>query len=303
MRLIELQEIVLHDSDVPEEGYEEWSSSASYNTGAQVLVSLDADGLGERTPHKVYQSLADDNSGLYPPDNPGAWQDLGATNRWAMFDQFATTQTVQSGQISVRIGCGGCDVLGLFRVDAVNVSLTVYDGGEAVFSQEIDLAEMDIVSSWYDYFFSPYSYREDLLVALPLFDGAEVEVVFNNPDGQAACGLLAVGKGYYLGETQFEPKVGLLDYSKIQTDKFGRTYLSQGAFAKSVELDVEIANASLDKVRRKLTAVRGQAVIWDANNDGCGYESLIVYGFFRQFELTIPGCQTSICTLDIEGLI
>ena len=93
MRLVKLKDIELLYSNVSENLYSEWDSSTTYNTGDRVYVTKESDGTTERTPHEIYESLADNNTGNYPPDNPDKWGFISATNRWKMFDQYVNTQT------------------------------------------------------------------------------------------------------------------------------------------------------------------------------------------------------------------
>jgi hypothetical protein len=122
----------------------------------------------------------------------------------------------------------------------------------------------------------------------------------------AKCGMVALGKQYSLGKSQYEPVLEILDYSKKETDSQGRTYLKQGNFAKRAEVQAWIYNSQIDAIRRALQSVVGQAVMFDGNNEGLSgtdYTSLVIYGFLRGQSITIPGPVVSRLDIDFEGLI
>ena len=125
MKVAELQDTTLYYSSVSESTYSEWSSSTAYNTGDRVYVTKESDGTTERTPHEVYESLANSNTGNYPPDNADKWSLVGATNRWKMFDGYVNTQTEDSSDIEIKIDASGTDCVSFFDLEAKRLELTV----------------------------------------------------------------------------------------------------------------------------------------------------------------------------------
>jgi len=100
--------------------------------------------------------------------------------------------------------------------------------------------------------------------------------------------------------------ISILDYSRKDTDDFGNTYLRQGNYAKKVECDIWLQNGQIDWVRKKLADVRATPAVYNFNNvnlQTSDFESLIVYGFYRNFEIIIPGINYSKCSFEVEGLI
>jgi hypothetical protein len=116
--------------------------------------------------------------------------------------------------------------------------------------------------------------------------------------------MLAIGQRQEIGKTQYEPTLGILDYSKKETNEFGYTYLKQGNFKKRAEVEAWLYNTQIDAVRRYLQSIRGIPIIVDANNeDQSNYESLVIYGFYRDFNIIIPGPSVSKINIEFEGLI
>lgn len=116
--------ILLESSNVAASSLDEYASGTSYSTGDQVRVSYESDGTTPRQPVEEYESLADSNSGNYPPDSPDQWSLLGASNKWQMFDDFANTQTSNTDSIEVEIDSSDTDAVGLFNLQAKQVTLT-----------------------------------------------------------------------------------------------------------------------------------------------------------------------------------
>jgi hypothetical protein len=112
-----------------------------------------------------------------------------------------------------------------------------------------------------------------------------------------------VGMSVELGQTQWKPEVGAIDYSRKLTDEFGRTYLKKGRFAKIVRGGLIIPSGSESSVYRTLNELLGTACVWNLNEPGTEYDPLILYGFIQDFRQTLHFTTYTTCTLDLQGLI
>jgi hypothetical protein len=124
MKVATLKDVSLVSSDVSESLYSEYdySGSTSYNSTDRVYVSYESDGVTERTPHKIYEATA--TTTTYPPENPANWSDLGATNRWKMFDGSPTSQTIATDtDIIVEIDSSDSNVIGVLNLDATSIEI------------------------------------------------------------------------------------------------------------------------------------------------------------------------------------
>jgi len=120
------------------------------------------------------------------------------------------------------------------------------------------------------------------------------------------CGAVVLGRSQDLGKTQFGASIGMLDFSQRTTDDYGRTTITQGAWAKTNDLTLYLPNNKVDSVYRKVTSLRSVPTAWVANNeeyDSSQFESFLVYGIFKDFSVTVAGPSHSWCDLNIEGLI
>ena len=309
MRVAKLKGIaddgLLESSNVVTSSLDEYASGTTYATDDQVKVRYKVDRSTLRYPVEEYTSLADNNTGNYPPTNPSKWQLNGVSNRWAMFDGFVNTQTEKTDSIAVELDASNTDLAGLFRLQAKEISFALSSGGEVKWSETIDLKTLSD-ASWYDYFFSDWQFQEDVLFTYTKYSDATLAITITwFIDELAECGNCSIGSAIQIGNTQYEPSTGIIDYSKKTTDALGRTYLKQGNFAKRAEVELWLYNSQVDAVRKALTDIRGTPAIFDCNNQGVNgtdYTSLVIYGFYRAFDISIPGPVLSRCSLDIEGL-
>ena len=304
MKLIPPQKITLNSSNVAESDLSEWLSGTTYNVGDQVYVTLAEDGLTEVTPHKIYESLTSSNTGNYPGGDPTNWLDTGATNRWKMFDDYVSSQTENPDSIQVNLTPESyVDTLALFGLAGTEVTVVCSSGGTVVDTQTISLVSEN-VSNWFDYFFSGFEFTRTAVIAVPgLYSSMTIDVTITYTGDTAKCGHCALGLSQFLGKTQYAPTSSINDYSAKETNDFGETYLNQRAFAKTLSADLYLASGAVDKVINSLTAVRSTPCIWQFNNSGTEYETLVIFGFYKDFDVVLQSFKHSECSIEIEGLI
>ena len=77
----------------------------------------------------IYESLQNSNLNKTPGLNPTWWQDRGATNRFAMFDNVIGTSTVAETSFTVVYAPGAIfNSIALINVDAAVIKITIRDG-------------------------------------------------------------------------------------------------------------------------------------------------------------------------------
>ena len=91
MKLIEPQAIRLLSSTVPENDAPAWDADTAYEIGDSVIHE-----------HRVYKAVAD-STGKQPDQHSEGtdafWRLMGPTNRYAMLDQYVSTQTVAAEDV------------------------------------------------------------------------------------------------------------------------------------------------------------------------------------------------------------
>jgi len=253
-------------STVPENDYPEWAAGTTYPLGARVIKAAT---------HRIYESGAIGNVGNDPAGTSGKWQDIGPTNRWAMFDQALGSTTEAPGQITVSVAPGAANAVALLDVKAATVR---------------------VVTTGYDRTLVPNASGTVTFLDLPGTDG-QITAVITGPD-TVEVGTLLVGKLVGLGSTTEDAKAGITDFSRKEADEFGEIQIVERAWAKRMTLPAKIRRDAIDLVAGRIAAVRAKPSLWIGKE---GMETLTVYGFFKDFSIAV---DTTICTLSlsIEGL-
>lgn len=292
---------VLKSSNVPENDYSEWNSGTTYADGDRVIVT-------DEGVHKIYESLKDSNLNNYPPDNiSGAdpwWLEVDSTNRWKMFDAYVSTQTSYSGDITLSLDITKCDYIAFFQLESDEIQLSLKYEGTEVWTHTEDLLK-DTSSSWSDFFFGEIEYKEDLAIQLGglYSNDATLDVTISALSGTTKCGHLVIGRASFLGDAKWNIKAGINDYSRRSVDSYGRTYLAQGYWSKRTELELLVRTDGLDSLYKRLASLRSTPCVWVINNESTDYETLLVFGFYRNLDVIFETSSMSTCNLEIEGLV
>ena len=86
----------------------------------------------------------------------------------------------------------------------------------------------------------------------------------------------------------------------IETNTFGTTSVAQRGYARRMSADVVLPSSNVDVATARLARVRAKPVVWVASRL---FDSLIVYGWLKDWSVSIPGLINSTCSLEVEGLV
>lgn len=285
---------MLISSTRAETDHSAWASGTTYAAADRCIST---------TTHRIYASVQGSNTNHNPTTDDGTWWiDVGPTNRWAMFDQTVGSITSQATPLTVVLDPGIISALALLDVDATSVTVSMLDApaGASVYSATYDMTDTAVLLDWYMYFFEPITPRTTLIVDdLPPYSTGRLTVSIAAAT-TAECGTLAVGDLVTVGDVQYGVKLGIIDYSRKETDDYGITSVVERAYAKRLDCEVVIPNTVLDYVAKSLAAVRASPVVWIVAD---GYDSLIVYGWSRDWGISIAYPYHSVGNLTIEGLV
>jgi hypothetical protein len=274
-----------------------WSSGTTYAALVQVRVGT-----------RLYESQQASNTNHNPVTDDGTWWvDIGPTNRWAMFDQVNGTVTSKASSITATVQVTGrIDSVALLGLAASTVNVTARSGATEVFNQDFDLVDTTGVTDWYEYFFADLVYKSDLIVSgLPLNADLQVDVAVAG-SGTVEIGSCVFGLSRELGASTYGAKLGINDFSRKETDAFGRPTVVERPYSKRGSFTVVITGGSMEEVASKIAAVnkllaeyRATPLVWVASDT---YDATIIFGFYKSFDLEIAYAIQSILTLEIEGL-
>jgi len=308
MEIIVPQTIDLATTNITEIEYSDYNIATAYAVTNKVYVRYEIDGITPRQPTIIYEAQGA-TTGNYPPDDDGTnWLKISTSNKWAMFDDFVSTQTTNPASITFTLNVSKVNRIALFNLDADSVQIVLKKSDTTETGN--DIIDLKKSADWYtEYFFSEPEYKKSLIHQIyGLYLNMTLEVTITaRTDLYAKCGHVAVGLSKDLGLTEFGVRNSITDYSRKETNVFGETEFVVRAYAKKIELDVWIDHgtdgAGYDRVDNILADVRSTPLVWDGNNTVTNRSAFLVFGFYKNFDLTAEYEIKSNCSLDIEGLI
>ena len=272
-----------------------YNSGSSYALNDVVIVTTGV--------HRKYKSLTGTaNLNKYPPTNPTYWVDLGPTNKLAMFDQTGGTVTSSTtGGLEFVFTADRVNSMGFLDVNASSIRIRANDGVTTYYDQTYNLPDRAIVQNWYDYFYTESFRTTELIVKdIPPLSGSTYTVTITNTASNTSIGNFIYGSFSEIGNTQYGANVGIVDYSKKIVDEFGIATLVKRTFSKKVDMRIYVENAAIDAVCSKLNSLRATNCLW-AGSTGV-YESLTVFGFYKDYSIDISYPTYSVLSIQIEGL-
>ena len=287
---------LLTSSTVPENDYAEWAAGTAYSVGQKVI---------RLTTHRAYEALAS-TTGDTPETSPTKWLDLGATNRWKMFDQKVGTKTTATtsmtyvfavGQIVQAIG-----FMELSNVSSINVTVTDSVDGEVYNTTKL-LPSIITASNWWRYFFDPIQRRTvAYFTDLPSYRNASISITITGDSGAAiGCGVCMIGRYYEFADAvRIGASMGIQDYSRKEVDDWGNYEIIERAFAKRANWDLWVDRSRMDLLFTTLASLRAKPALYIG---GEIEDATAVYGFTKDWGIVIEYPFYVQCSIDLEGLI
>jgi hypothetical protein len=295
IRPVDVDDSVFQSSDVPEADYAAWAGGTTYADEDRVIVTTGY--------HKIYESQQAANTGNDPTTDDGTWWvEVSSTNRWKMFNAIVQEQTVQASEINTVLQSSTVvNSVALINLDATTVQITVTDSVEGlVYDETYTMTSYSGIQDWYAYFFEPIIRDTQLAVTdLPPYANADIGVTISS-SGDAKCGALVIGQFAVLGLSQHGVSLSIVDYSTKTTDAAGNVTIIDGAYSDKMEVDVVLDTAQIGQVKRTLTSLRTNPSVWVAQDNE---SDLVIYGYYREFDIILSNPTISVCSLQIEGLV
>ena len=268
-----------------------WNSGTAYVSGNEVYYN-----------YKDWIAVAA-STNVAPGTDAAKWLEIGASNRYAMFDGVINNVTSATTTLDVTVDPGlVVNSLSLFQVGANTVQVQVIDPVEGiVYDRTENMQDTTFVVDWYSYFFEPIANKTDITFTdLPAYGSANIRMVANATVGeQAIIGEAVIGRQRKLGVTNFNTSVSIQDYSRKERDQFGNVLVVERQFAKLADYDVTVETSVVNLVQKSLADIRTTPTVFigDPNRP-----ETIVYGFYRNFNIVLSTPSISECTIEVEGL-
>lgn len=275
---IAITSVMLTSSTVAEPAASEtaWVSAGTYAVGDLRIRT---------TTHRVYQCQTAHTGVTTLPENDATrWKDIGATLRWAMFDNASSTRSTATASLTVVFRPGFFNAIALYNLLGSAITITVKDtpGGSVIYSHSAPLDGP--YPDWYEWLFAPYRQISKILLSdiLP-YAGAELTIAITGGAAETVgIGMVCVGDLLPLisdsfGGTQQGARVEPVDYSYIKTDEFGDTTIVRRRAATDMRISIVLPRADAETALAIVQDVRATPAAW-IGTDAAGFEPLNVFG-------------------------
>lgn len=289
--LIALQRPVqLTNTNIPNNSESTWDKSTSYNEGDIVQYE-----------NYIYKALTA-NSNVEPDTDPTIWFKVGPTNKWAAFDGWTDTSTILNDDITYEFKTSDIDVIAFFDLYATSIKVELINNvdNSTIFLNTYDL-EIYNVSDWWEWTYNTSFYKKDLAVFLPLVYDGTLKVTIYNRDGTTQISNIAYGRSENLGASLYGTTVSRRTTINKTRSPDGRLYTSIGNGYKKITVPVMIDTKLVDEVVRRLDEIDGIPTLFIGDEREGGFESLLVYGFFRDLDVPISLVKSRY-EIEIEGV-
>lgn len=287
----------LISSNIAEDDAPVWNSGA-YLPGNRVIV------LGEY--HRVYEAISS-HTNKFPPDFLNVdWIDVGATNRWRMYDMnvgadLQSFATASGGDIDHLMGVETpvtSVVMLNVEGDLARVTMRNTLDNSIIYEREIDLLGTPMEVGWWEFFFD---HREAIskivLTDLPSIAPATIRVEIDG--ALSKIGKLIIGEAINIGCTRPGATVGIQSFSRKERDEFGNFFILQRRYIGKADFTVQLTSDMVDSVYNILAELIDIPAVYIGSEQ---YLCTVIYGFPRDFSIVIPGPHYSQCSLSVEGI-
>lgn len=288
-------------SSVPETDYAAWSAVTAYVAGNRVISTVS---------HSVYECvLGHTNQDPVADVNPATgvgtyWLLVGATNRWKAFDKRLADQVSFAGRIVYSIQLSEpIASIAFFNLQCTAVRVTMIDPTfGVVFDTTVSTVDQSSIIDWWTYFYEDVAYSAQIaLPAIPGFSGTVLRVEIAGT-GTNKVGQIVIGKGKRLGTSLVNGSVGITDYSTKDRDTFGNPIIVPRAFASLVDFRFSLPSNDTARIATLLASMRAAPAIYYADEVEDGFGTT-VYGYFKDFTITLASNPRSFASMQIEGLV
>ena len=294
IKSITTTDAILTYSNITEDEYPTWVSAASYTALYKVIYN-----------HKIYEAILTHSGQTTTPDlDQLNWLDLGATNRYRMFDKVISNSSSRIGGIEFKLTPSqAIDSIAFLNVNAATVRVVMTDPVLGiVYDRTQILSSIDGATDYYSYFFAPVGANKNtaLFLDLPSHPTASITAYISSGTALVEVGEVVYGTQTVIGRTTYGTSIGIKSYSRKEVDEFGNVTVVKRKNSKFAEYELDIDNYRLAEVQRFFADIDSVPSVFIGNPE---MDELTVFGFYNNFKATISFPTVSKCSLRVEGLI
>lgn len=262
--------------------------------------------------NRVYESLVLQTAAnplpVLPETETDFWIDVGPTNKMAMFDLSANTQTVTASPLTVVVAPGErVNTIGFtgLAANSITISATSVDGGGTVYGPvTIDLNTREVADG-YDYAFEPFSTAPSAVkFDLPPYSDIIVTVTLASTSGNVKCGSMVLGTYIYLGKTQTGASNAGLNFSTVTRDLYGKATLVKRRTLPQTRQKLIVDASRVNKVKAARVLLNAEPALWTGldNSAHAWFDALTILGIYTQFEIGAINGNTAEVSLALEEI-
>lgn len=299
-----LQSITSGGNELVEDDSPLWNVGVTYGTGQRVYMA---------STHRVYESLKDGNTGKLPSDAANQfnaagvgtwWQDVGPTNKTAMFDGLVSTQTVAPSPLVITMTPGQFNGFALFGIDADSYTVQVVEapGGTAVYNEPLTPLEGSEPTDYYDYFFARFKPLTQIVrTGIDPYGTAQIKLTLYKVGGPVKLGMFAIGDMRPSGIPQRDATVEPQDFSIVKQDAFGNTTVKKRTNATGMSIVTKMDKEDAGAVLASIKDVLGVPVVV-VGSEADQFEWMTVFGLVSA-RLSPAEYPFATLNLTVRGLI
>lgn len=260
----------------------------------------------------VYEAVKE-VTGVLPSEGvnatPKSWIEARTVNPIAMWNGVIGDATTGNAAWAVGDGNGiqmeirpqrVTSALSFFDLQAESVRVEAYLPGEGtVYDQTKNLRSLSGVNSYWTYWFTPVERRRDVFFdGLPAYK-ATIRISIQGTSEGAKCGVCVIGPTYDLGYLQYKSGGGVMSFTRVVRDEFGRLILRPGETVKTFGYQISVDEHRSDANVQKLTDLVSTRVVLIGVDF---YESSQVYGIYEDFRFVYENRPFHSFAIDMVGV-
>ncbi|WP_226550856.1 hypothetical protein [Celeribacter naphthalenivorans] len=278
---------------LPEDDAPAWDGVTVWELGAWVVRD-----------HRIFESMVADNTGIDPATVDQSkvsaeWLEVQYTNAFRAFDGVLDNPTVGSEKIEIDVTVAeSFDVLGLFGVRGVSVSVTFYNAaGQKVGERNLSLGGR-IVSGWMEWFTVQPTPRRDKAFFYNIPVSARRAVV-ELQGGALRLGEVFLGRSFYVGEAQPRTAGRAVTASRYEVNDFGRTIWTKRPTRREMTYIVEADRLAFESIEPRMGDLAGSLVV---TVGAFNIPSTIQFGILGTIDWAEDGPDEYLYSFSIKGL-
>ena len=301
--------------------HEPWSSLGNYETNDPVLETP-ADLVRYDPMNLVYEAaqasgpLSDigpiepntDTNGDRIVDSL-VWVEYSASNPWQPFYGSVGNAAKSVTNIQYVITPGQpITGLALFKIVGADATVTLESapgvpiGDPISYSMTLSPGVID----WFTYFFNEIDVIDSVVdFDLPLagIQNPIITIDIDAAEGDPVeLGEIVLGEAVDIGFTQKDFSLGIVDYSTKNTDDYGNITILPRSFSQKANVRVLVLKENINYISRTLTIIRSQPIVWGLLDDVEFIDTVLIYGYLKDYNMAVPNPRWASLTLQIEGL-